>query len=45
MLKARNEMGLTNIELMIPFVRTIKEAEAVINILGSKMALSEGKMG
>ena len=33
MLKARNEMGLTNIELMIPFVRTLKEAEAVIDIL------------
>jgi len=33
MTKARNEMGLTNIELMIPFVRTIKEAEAVIDLL------------
>ena len=33
MIKARNEMGLTNIELMIPFVRTLKEAEAVINLL------------
>lgn len=33
MIKARNEMGLTNIELMIPFVRTIKEAEAVIDLL------------
>ena len=33
MLKARNEMGLTNIELMIPFVRTLKEAEAVIDLL------------
>ena len=36
MLKARNEMGLTNIELMIPFVRTLKEAEAVIDILESE---------
>ena len=33
MIKARNEMGLTNIELMIPFVRTLKEAEAVIDLL------------
>ena len=33
MKKARNEMGLTNIELMIPFVRTLKEAEAVIDLL------------
>ena len=33
MIKARNEMGLTNIELMIPFVRTLKEAEAVIGLL------------
>ena len=44
MLKARNEMGLTNIELMIPFVRTLKEAEAVINIL-EKNGLKRGENG
>ena len=44
MLKARNEMGLTNIELMIPFVRTLKEAEAVINILAEN-GLKRGENG
>ena len=31
MKKIRNEMGLTNVKLMLPFVRTIKEAKLVIN--------------
>lgn len=31
--KARNEMGLSNIEILIPFVRTIEEAKATIQIL------------
>jgi len=44
MLKARNEMGLTNIELMIPFVRTLKEAEAVISLL-EKNGLKKGENG
>ena len=30
----RNEMGLTNVEIMIPFVRTIKQAERVVELLG-----------
>ncbi|MCH1865896.1 phosphoenolpyruvate synthase [Nocardioides sp. CFH 31398] len=30
----RDEMGLTNVWIMIPFVRTIKEAEGVIDLLG-----------
>ncbi len=29
----RDEMGLTNIEIMIPFVRTLSEAEEVIKLL------------
>ncbi|MEX2481546.1 MAG: phosphoenolpyruvate synthase [Gammaproteobacteria bacterium] len=29
----RNEMGLTNVELMVPFVRTVAEAAAVIDLL------------
>ena len=33
MKKAREEMGFTNIILMIPFVRTIVEAQKVINLL------------
>jgi len=33
MKKVRDEMGLTNVEIMIPFVRTLDEAKAVIAIL------------
>ena len=31
--RVRKQMGLTNIEIMIPFVRTLKEAEAVHELL------------
>jgi pyruvate,water dikinase len=31
--KVRNEMGLTNVEVMIPFVRTVDEAEKVLTLL------------
>ncbi|MFV1984744.1 MAG: phosphoenolpyruvate synthase [Thiohalomonadales bacterium] len=31
--KVRNEMGLTNVEIMIPFVRTVDEAKNVIDLL------------
>ncbi|GAA6526018.1 phosphoenolpyruvate synthase [Intrasporangium sp. DVR] len=30
----RDEMGLTNVKVMIPFVRTVSEAKAVIDLLG-----------
>ena len=30
----RDEMGLTNVKVMIPFVRTLKEARGVIELLG-----------
>ena len=33
MLKVRNVLGLTNVDLMIPFVRTLSEAKAVIEIM------------
>ncbi len=33
--KVRNEMGLTNIQVMIPFVRTTTEAQNVIDLLAS----------
>ncbi|AJE21766.1 phosphoenolpyruvate synthase [Azotobacter chroococcum] len=33
--KVRNEMGLSNVEIMIPFVRTPGEASQVIDLLGS----------
>jgi len=44
MLKVRNEMGLTNIELMIPFVRTLDEAKSVIKILETH-GLKRGENG
>ena len=31
----RDEMGLTNVKVMIPFVRTVKEAKGVIELLGT----------
>ena len=31
--KVRNKMGLTNVQLMIPFVRTIEEAKSVVELL------------
>ena len=31
--KVRNEMGFTNVEIMVPFVRTLGEAEQVVDLL------------
>lgn len=31
--RVREDMGLTNVEIMIPFVRTVSEAKAVIDVL------------
>jgi pyruvate,water dikinase len=33
LLRARKEMGLTNIKIMIPFVRTVEEAKRVIEVM------------
>jgi len=33
MKRVRDEMGLTNVELMVPFVRTVSEARAVVELL------------
>ena len=33
--RVRNDMGLTNIEIMIPFVRTLEEAKAVSELLAN----------
>jgi pyruvate,water dikinase len=33
--RVRNDMGLSNVEIMIPFVRTVKQAEKVIGLLAS----------
>ena len=33
--KVRDEMGLTNVEIMVPFVRTVQEARQVIELLAA----------
>ena len=42
--KVRNEMGLTNVEVMIPFVRTVDEAKAVTELL-TEHGLERGDNG
>ncbi|MFN0041030.1 MAG: phosphoenolpyruvate synthase [Burkholderiales bacterium] len=42
--KARDEMGLDNIEIMVPFVRTVTEAAQVIELL-KKNGLERGRNG
>ena len=42
MLKVRNSFGLSNIQLMVPFVRTLKEAKSVIDIM-EKNGLKRGQ--
>ncbi|NOI92064.1 phosphoenolpyruvate synthase [Vibrio splendidus] len=42
--RVRNEMGLKNVEIMIPFVRTPSEAASVIDIL-AKFNLRRGDQG
>ena len=44
MKRVRDDMGLTNVELMIPFVRTITEAEKVVALLRAQ-GLERGKNG
>lgn len=43
-LKVRNEMGLTNMEIMVPFVRTVKQAKQVIDLLAAH-GLARGSNG
>src|SRR5512134_3046533 len=42
MRKVREELGLTNVELMVPFVRTVGEAKQVLALL-AQHGLSRGK--
>lgn len=42
--RVRDEMGLTNVEIMIPFVRTLDEAKAVTEILAEN-GLKRGENG
>ncbi|AXV67236.1 MULTISPECIES: phosphoenolpyruvate synthase [Pseudoalteromonas] len=42
--RVRNEMGMTNIEIMIPFVRTLEEGKRVIELL-EEHGLKRGENG
>lgn len=42
--KVRNEMGLTNVEIMVPFVRTLGEAKQVVDLLAEN-GLARGQDG
>lgn len=42
--RVRNDMGLTNVEIMIPFVRTVDQAKAVVDEL-ARQGLKRGENG
>jgi pyruvate,water dikinase len=42
--RVRNEMGFANVEVMVPFVRTVKQAEAVTRMLAER-GLKRGANG
>ncbi len=44
MKRVRDDIGLTNVEVMIPFVRTVDEAQAVIDVL-AQFGLRQGVNG
>jgi pyruvate,water dikinase len=44
MRKVRNDIGLTNVEIMVPFVRTVGEAKQVIDLLAAN-GLKRGENG
>ena len=44
MKRVREEMGLTNVEIMVPFVRTLGQAEKVVNLM-AKNGLKRGENG
>lgn len=44
MKRVRNDMGLTNVEIMVPFVRTLGQAEKVVELL-AKNGLKRGDNG
>ncbi len=46
--RVRNDMGLTNVEIMVPFVRTVGQARAVVEMMaerGLKRAAAGGQDG
>lgn len=42
--RVRSDMGLTNVEIMVPFVRTVNEARQVVELL-AKHGLKRGEQG
>ncbi|TCS39520.1 phosphoenolpyruvate synthase [Paucimonas lemoignei] len=44
MKRVRNDMGLTNVEIMVPFVRTLGQAKKVVDLL-AKNGLKRGENG
>ncbi len=42
--RVREDMGLTNVQIMVPFVRTVKEASQVIELLAAN-GLKRGEQG
>ncbi|WP_416304925.1 phosphoenolpyruvate synthase [Neptunicella sp. SCSIO 80796] len=42
--RVRNDMGLTNVEIMIPFVRTVEEGRKVVELL-AEQGLKQGENG
>src|SRR5690606_20242210 len=42
--KVRDEMGLTNVEIMVPFVRTLQQAGKVVDLL-ARHGLARGENG
>jgi pyruvate, water dikinase len=43
--RVRTDMGLTNVEIMVPFVRTLKQAERVTNMLADQGLVRAAKGG
>ena len=44
MKRVRNDMGLTNVQVMVPFVRTLEQAERVTQLLAAR-GLARGENG
>jgi pyruvate,water dikinase len=42
--KVRDEMGLTNVEIMVPFIRTLSQAKRVVDLL-ARHGLARGENG
>ena len=42
--RVRNDMGLSNVEIMVPFVRTVRQAEQVVKLLADR-GLARGQNG